>query len=99
MDYTFKAKIWIFSGEAAWHFATLPEELGIEIKTIFSQISNGFGSIPVKVNIQNKIWKTSIFPDKKSNSYLLPIKSKIRKSINFDFEKTYEINLKILIDL
>ncbi|HEY4473963.1 MAG TPA: DUF1905 domain-containing protein [Candidatus Paceibacterota bacterium] len=28
------------------------------------------------------VWNTSIFPDKKSGSYLLPLKAKIRKAEN-----------------
>jgi len=31
------------------------------------------------VNIGKTSWMTSIFPDKKSTSYLLPIKAEIRK--------------------
>ncbi len=37
------------------------------------------GSLPVIATIGKTIWKTSIFPDKKICSYLLPLKAEVRK--------------------
>ncbi|MEZ4087023.1 MAG: DUF1905 domain-containing protein [Candidatus Gracilibacteria bacterium] len=74
-----KAKIWLWPGEAAWHFVTLPKKEGIYIKDSFGALSKGFGSLPVKVIIGETEWKTSIFPDKKSGSYVLPVKANVRK--------------------
>ena len=64
---------------AGWHFAGVPKKESAEIKENFSTISRGWGSLPVQVTIGKTTWDTSIFPDRKSGTYLLPLKSQIRK--------------------
>ncbi|WP_257792107.1 DUF1905 domain-containing protein [Marisediminicola antarctica] len=38
----------------------------------------GFGSIRVSVTLGGSTWLTSIFPDSKSGTFLLPVKGSIR---------------------
>lgn len=80
MNYSFNAGIWLHSGEAAWHFVSLPEKLSKEIKSEFGDMARGWGSLPVKAKIGKTEWKTSIFPDSKTGTYLLPIKLSIRNN-------------------
>jgi Domain of unknown function (DUF1905) len=80
--YSFQAKVWLWQGKGTWHFVTIDPELSQEISSMFGYLKAGWGSIPVAVTIGNSIWKTSIFPDKKSAGYLLPIKSSVRKAEN-----------------
>lgn len=77
--YKIKAKVWLYPGMAGWHFVTLPKKQSNEIKELFSGMSGGWGSLPVIVTIGKTSWKTSIFPDKKTEAYLLPLKSEVRK--------------------
>jgi hypothetical protein len=39
----------------------------------------GWGSLRVTATIGKTSWKTSIFPDRESDSYLLPLRSDVRK--------------------
>lgn len=78
-QYTIRAKVWLYPGMAGWHFVTLPKKQSENIKKHFGIFARGWGSLPVKVTMGKTEWKTSIFPDKKSKSYLLPIKSEVRK--------------------
>lgn len=78
MEYEFTAKLWLYNGKAAWHFITLPQDIADEIREIFSSDRIGWGSIRVSVTIGRTRWNTSIFPDKKSKSYLLPVKTEVR---------------------
>jgi hypothetical protein len=78
-EYTTKSEVWLYPGPAAWHFVSIPKEMSSKIFETHKQSKKSWGSIPVKAKIGNSIWKTSIFPDKKSNTYLLPIKAPIRK--------------------
>lgn len=64
---------------AGWHFVTIPQDISEDIKNSFGDMKRGWGSLPVMVNIGTTNWKTSIFPDKKSGSYLLPVKSDVRE--------------------
>lgn len=77
-SYSFTADVWLYQGKAAWHFVTLPRELAEEIRFMAGSTRKGWRSIPVKATIGDSSWKTSIFPDKKSASYLLPLKADIR---------------------
>ena len=81
MDFEFKGKLWRWQGEApaAWHFITLPEDVGAQIK-FFTGKRKGFGSVRVKATVGKTTWKTSLFPDRKSGSYLLPVKGDVRNS-------------------
>lgn len=92
--YSFKAKVWLYPGMAGWHFVTIPKKTKEEIDFFFAHAKRGWGSLPVLVTVGKTSWKTSIFPDKKTGSYLLPLKLEIRKkenlkegdSINFSLE-------------
>lgn len=79
MKYSFSSEMWQWEGQGAWHFLTLPSDISVEIKEAFGTGSPGFGSIRVTATIKDHVWKTSIFPDSKSGSYLLPVKAEIRK--------------------
>ncbi len=77
--YTAQAKIWLYPGESAsWHFVTLPKDLGTTIKQTYAHNRRGFGSLPVTVTIGTTTFTTSIFPDRHSGSYLLPLKASVR---------------------
>lgn len=73
-----QATIWKYGGVASWYFITLTKKQGSEIKDRYSNLKKGWGSIPVEVTIGKTTWKTSIFPDKQSGSYLLPLKALVR---------------------
>ncbi len=73
-------KVFLYPGEAAnWHFVPVTKKVGQEIKEKFGKLAKGFGSLPVTVTIGRTTWETSIFPDKYSGSYLLPLKANVRK--------------------
>lgn len=63
----------------AWHFVSVPKKLSKEIRETFGGLARGWGSLPVEVTIGSTTWKTSIFPDKKSETYLLPLKRDVRE--------------------
>lgn len=93
--YTLTSKLFVYPGVSSWRFLALPKKEGQEIKKKFAARARGWGSLPVSVTIGKTTWETSIFPDKKSGSYLLPLKAKIRKaeSILDDAGVTFRIKL------
>lgn len=98
-SYTFNATIWKYHGDNAWYFITLPVEIADEIKALSSLhllAKRGFGSLRVSVTIANSNWETSIFPDSKTGSYLLPLKKAIRTANHLSDGQVIEINLSIL---
>lgn len=95
MKYEFSAKLWIYEGNGAWVFVTLPKPIGAEIKELFGNERPGFGSIKIEAQIGETIWKTSIFPDKKSGSYVLPLKADVRKAAGLKVGDSAKVTLEI----
>lgn len=96
MTVTFTAKLWKYPGQAAWYFVSLPKAHTKDLKTLASGPSRGFGSLRVNVALGDSSWQTSIFPDNKSGSYLLPIKKEIRRSHNLVDGATFPISVTII---
>ncbi|WP_018773988.1 DUF1905 domain-containing protein [Arthrobacter sp. 131MFCol6.1] len=81
-SYAFRAELWHYPEQAGWHFITLPPELAEELKDQSAPFRKSFGSVKVSACIAGQRWQTSLFPDKRSNSYLLPVKKAIRTAAN-----------------
>ena len=94
--FQFKSKVWIWPGESGWHFISLPTSLAEKIIKNFGHEMRGWGSLPVEVSIGQSIWKTSIFKDKKNNSFLLPLKAVVRKKESISEGNVLKIKLTIL---
>lgn len=92
--YTFSSKIVIYPGVGGWRFVGIPESKAKEIKEKFGVHAKAWGSLPVSVTIGKTTWDTSIFPDKKSGSYLLPIKASVRKREGISDTSTVSFSLQ-----
>ena len=78
--YRVTGKIWLYPGESAnWHFFTIPKKESAKIKQVFAGLAKGWGSLPVEVTVEKTTWTTSIFPDSKFGTYILPLKAQVRK--------------------
>lgn len=90
-------KVWIYPGDFAnWHFVTLTKKVGQEIKETQGKNARGFCSLPVEVTIGQTTWKTSIFPDKRAGSYLLPLKAQVRKKEDIEAGETVAFEIGII---
>lgn len=79
MDVTFEAELWQYDGDGGWHFVTLPAEAAAEVRDN-APPRRGFGSVRVSVAIGESRWDTSLFPDSKSSSFVLPVKAAVRRA-------------------
>lgn len=95
-NYDLQGKVWEYSGNASWVFVTLPLDESGQIKAIYGQNRRGFGSIRVKVTVGSTSWETSIFPDKKSGCYFLPLKADVRKKESIKPGNTLRYSVKIV---
>ena len=93
--FTLKEKVWIYPGDAAWHFVTIKEEDASEIKKQYIWPRRGFGAIPVNVTIGKTTWKTSIFPEKRG-TYILPLKKEVRKKEAIKIGDRVRFSLEVL---
>ena len=78
MVHRFDAALWLHTGDAAWHFVTLPTDVADAIDDITAGGRRGFGSVRVTVTIGSTTWNTSVFPDSASESFVLPVKMQVR---------------------
>jgi hypothetical protein len=80
MKLSFKANVWLYPGHAGWHFVSLPKGLAEKVKAYQEgKPRRGWGAVAAKVTVGKTTWQTSIFPDKKSGTYLLALKATVRK--------------------
>jgi hypothetical protein len=101
-----KSKVWLYPGMSGWHFVNVDKKQSVAIKEKYLSACNaqaggrgsrGFGSIPVEVTLGNTIWKTSIFPDKQSGTYVLPLKAKVRKDEDILADDTISFSFTIRV--
>lgn len=93
--YVLNSKISVYPGIAAWRFLAIPVEEAREIKERYGKQAKGWGSLPVVVTIGKTKWNTSIFPDRKSGTYLLPLKGQVRKVEGIEDADTVVFTLSI----
>lgn len=77
--YHASSKIVVYQGPSAWRFLGLPKDIATEIRELYGKRSRAWGSIPVTVTLGTTTWDTSLFPDKRSGTYLLPLKAEVRR--------------------
>lgn len=92
--YALRGKLWVHPGAAGWHFVTVPKRQGQEIRRFFGG-DRAWGSVPVTVTIGGATWRTSLFPDGKTGSYLLPVKAAVRRAEGLAAGSTAAYTLRI----
>lgn len=76
--FAFDATVWEHEGSGAWYFVSLPEDVADEVAERAAGRTRGFGSVRVEVTIGASTWRTSLFPDGRRGTYVLPVKRAIR---------------------
>ncbi|WP_241191220.1 DUF1905 domain-containing protein [Deinococcus psychrotolerans] len=74
----FSGEVWFWRGPAPWYFVSVPEPISQQLKAASPLVTYGWGMIPVKVELGQTVWATSLFP--KEGLYLVPIKASVRAS-------------------
>ena len=67
-------------GQGLYYVVEVPKTSSQNIRHTYGVSARGFGSVPVLVRIGITQWRTSIFPDRRSQTYLLLLNKKVRKS-------------------
>ena len=93
VEWQFKAPVIYWRGPAPFFYARIPPDIATEIGKIKRAASYGWGVIPVRVQIGDTVWETSLFP--KDGGYLVPIKDAVRKAEGLAEGDTATVNLAI----
>ncbi|HEU4319773.1 MAG TPA: DUF1905 domain-containing protein [Acidimicrobiia bacterium] len=93
----FTADLWESKSEAAWVFVSVPAGIADEIDERIPS-RGGFGSIRVGATIGGTNWDTSIFPDKKLGTFVLPVKRQVRGAEGVTVGDEVSIRLRFEVD-
>ena len=93
--YVFSAELWQYDGPSAWYFVSLPPDIADDIRAEFAAQAAGFGSIKVEAAVRSTQWTTSLFPDKKRGTYLLPVKRSVRVAESLEAGDVATVSLRI----
>ena len=87
--FKFKSKVIVWkegydkNDSGLWRFARVPENISVKIKEMQKgRLRRGWGAIYVRAKTGKSKWLTSIFPDRHSETYILPLKKQIRYQEN-----------------
>ncbi len=99
-DFQFEAELWLWQGTTgtAWVFVTLPQDISDEIHEVQETLGprKGFGSVRVEATIRRTTWRTSVFPDKDSGCYVLPMKKAVRAAEDLEIGDPVTVSLIVI---
>lgn len=94
-DHTFTSVLWRWEAQDAWRFVTVPADLTEEIR-VTGGPPRGFGSVRVEVRVGSTTWRTSVFPDVRRGSYVLPVKRAVRDAEDLEDGDEVTVTLRVL---
>ena len=81
---------------AAGSSSTLPDELADDIRARTDDgLRRGFGSVRVEATVGGSTWRTSVFPDTSSGSFVLPVKKPVRIAEGIEPGDTVDVSLVV----
>lgn len=92
-EFQFEATVVHWRGPSPFFFAPVPPQCGDEIKRLSTYVTYGWGMIPVEATIDGVTFSTSLFP--KNETYLLPLKNKVRQKLNLTAGDTISVEMKV----
>ena len=95
-EYRFQAELWRYKGDSPWHFVTLPFDQADEIDELTTHVQRGFGAVKVEVTVGATSWSTSLFPDGRVKSYILPVKAAVRKAERLEEGSMVDVTLRLV---
>ncbi len=90
----FEGELWLHDGPGGWHFVTLPLPVADELRDR-APVARGFGSHRVTAALGSSTWSTSVFPDARSGSFLLPVKQAVRRANDVEAGDVVRVVLRL----
>lgn len=95
IKYEFETEMWKHNAPAGWYFVSLPKDVSKEIRKNLKWQEEGWGRMKAFAQIGEIVWETAIWFDTKHDTYILPIKSEIRKKSNLKIEQKFTMYIWI----
>ena len=93
----FEGLLWDHDSVGAWCFVQVPAELSDDL-LMSAGPPTAFGSIRVEVRVGGSVWRTSVFPDKRSGSYVLPLRKSVRRAEDLEVGDAIRVRLEVVTD-
>ena len=91
------APVWLWNAEqGSWHFLTVPPDQAAEIRFDSMGMRGGFGSVRVEAAIGDVTWTTSLFPDRRTGGYILPLMADIRRRAGIAAGDDVSVRLRLI---
>ena len=97
MTYEFDATLWLWDARTdSWTFVSLPTDLADDVLDAAEPVARGFGAVRVVVTVGRTTWRTSLFPDRRSATYVLPVKKAVRTAEGLATGDTAHVRIRLL---
>lgn len=97
MTYEFDAPLWLWQARTdSWTFVSLPNDVADDVLDRSAGATRGFGSVRVEVTVGGTVWRTSLFPDSASKTYVLPIKKAVRSAEGVAAGDTVHLQVRLI---
>ena len=94
MNLSVRGRLWKYPGTGGWYFVNIEPSKSIRIKADSTKYGAGFVKVEAKIGTTK--WITALFPQNKTKSYLLSIKSSIRKKEGLLEGDTVSVKLRLV---
>ena len=92
-EFIFNGVIFEWRGPSPYYFIEIPVDQSVKIKERASQLTYGWGVIPVTGEIGDTEFTTSLIP--KDGIYLLPVKNVVRLGEGLEVDQ--EVHVKLML--
>jgi hypothetical protein len=93
----FKGEVWYWRGPSPYFFVTVPDDESADVRAVASDVSYGWGMVPVRAEIGSTRWKTALFP--KDGKYVVPLKNAVRVAEQIDEGDAVTVRLEVRLEL
>jgi hypothetical protein len=93
MPFQFSGEMFEWRGPSPYNFIEIPVDQSVKIKERASQLTYGWGVIPVTGEIGDTEFITSLIP--KDGIYLLPIKNVVRLGEGLEVDQVVHVKLTL----
>jgi len=93
IETSFRGEIWYWRGPAPFHFVTVPDAACAAIEAASRLVTYGWGMIPVRAQIRDTRWTTSLWP--KDGAYILPVKTAVRRAEDLELGDVVGVRMTV----
>ena len=94
MELEFSGEVWSWRGPAPYHFVAVPPQECEEIGEVATEVTYGWGMVPVRVTLGDSEWETALWP--REGGYVVPVRDWVREAEAVGLGQTVEVTLDVV---